>query len=71
MGRSPLLELLEEEDDQFIRRDGREYPVRSPDIETAARVPKAPVNFDIVRLGVRWAVNVTLRRGTRVSPRQH
>jgi hypothetical protein len=30
------------------------------------------VHFDIVRHeGVRWAVNVTLRRGTRVSARQH
>jgi cold shock CspA family protein len=56
----------------LIRRDGREYPVRSPDIEKAACVPNAPVHFDIVRHeGVRWAVNVTLRRGTRVSPRQH
>jgi cold shock CspA family protein len=56
----------------LIRRDGREYPVRSPDIETRARVPSAPVHFDIVRReGVKWAVNVTLRRGTRVSPHQH
>lgn len=56
----------------LIRRDGREYPVRSPDIETAACVPNTPVHFDIVRReGVRWAANVTLRRGTRVSPRQH
>lgn len=56
----------------LIRRDGREYPVRSPDIDTAARIPKAPVHFDIARdEGVVWAVNVTLRRGTRVSPRQH
>lgn len=56
----------------LIRRDGREYPVRSTEIETPARVPNAPVHFDIVRHeGVRWAVKVTLRRGTRVSPRQH
>jgi cold shock CspA family protein len=56
----------------LIRRDGREYPVRSSDIETSARVPNAPVHFDIVRHeGVRWAVNVTLRRGTRVSAHQH
>ncbi|HSJ85431.1 MAG TPA: hypothetical protein VLA91_16640 [Acidimicrobiia bacterium] len=56
----------------LIRRDGREYPVRSPDIETAACVPNTPVHFDVSRRdGVRWAVNVTLRRGTRVSPRQH
>ncbi|MEX0796311.1 MAG: hypothetical protein WD274_06425 [Acidimicrobiia bacterium] len=55
-----------------IRRDGREYPVRISDIETSARVPNAPVHFDIVRHdGVRWAVNVTLRRGTRVSPWHH
>jgi hypothetical protein len=56
----------------LIRRDGREYPVRSDDIETSARVPNAPVRFDIVRhQGVRWAENVTLRRGSRVSARQH
>jgi cold shock CspA family protein len=56
----------------LIRRDGREYPVRSSDIEAPARVPGAPVHFDIVRhQGVKWAHNVTLRRGTRVSPRQH
>jgi cold shock CspA family protein len=54
----------------LIRRDGREYPVRISDVETSARVPNAPVHFDIVRHeGVRWAINVTLRRGTRVSPR--
>lgn len=56
----------------LIRRDGREYPVRSTEIGTSARVPNAPVHFDIVRHeGVRWAVKVTLRRGARVSPRQH
>lgn len=56
----------------LIRRDGREYPVRSTEIETSARVPNAPVHFDIVRHeGVRWAEKVTLRRGSRVSPRQH
>jgi cold shock CspA family protein len=56
----------------LIRRDGREYPVRSSDIEAAARHPNVPVQFDVSRRdGVRWAVNVTLRRGKRVSPRQH
>ncbi len=56
----------------LIRRDGREYPVRSSGIDTSARVPNAPVHFDIVRHeGVRWAVNVTLRRGTRVGAHQH
>jgi cold shock CspA family protein len=56
----------------LIRRDGREYPVRGSDIETSARVPNAPVHFDIVRHeGVRWAEKVTLRRGSRVSARQH
>jgi cold shock CspA family protein len=56
----------------LIRRDGREYPVRSSDIEKSARVPNAPVHFDIVRHeGVSWAMNVILRRGTRVSARQH
>jgi cold shock CspA family protein len=56
----------------LIRRDGREYPVRGSDIETSARVPNAPVHFDVVRHeGVRWAEKVTLRRGSRVSARQH
>lgn len=72
MPKGTLMWFDDQAGEGLIRRDGREYPVRSPDIETAARVPKAPVNFDIVRdEGVRWAVNVTLRRGTRVSPRQH
>jgi hypothetical protein len=53
-----------------IRRDGREYPVTSPEIEPVARVPLARVHFDIKRReGVDWAVNVTLRRGTRGAPR--
>jgi cold shock CspA family protein len=56
----------------IIRRDGREYPVRSAGIERAARVPSARVHFDIARLeGVKRAVNVTLRRGRRVGPGQH
>lgn len=56
----------------MIRRDGREYPVRSSDIERAARVPSAPVHFDIARQeGIKRAVNVTLRRGLRTGPRQH
>ena len=53
-----------------IRRDGHEYPVNSPEIEPVARVPLARVHFDIKRRGgVDWAVNVTLRRGTRGAPR--
>jgi len=55
-----------------LRRDGHEYPVKSSDIEPAARVPLARVDFDIKRQdGVDQAVNVTLRRGSRVSPHQH
>lgn len=55
-----------------IRRDGREYPVESTDIEPAARVPFARVHFDIKRQdGIERAVKVTLRRGSRVSPQQH
>jgi hypothetical protein len=55
-----------------IRRDGREYPVSAGDIEREARVPMARVDFDVRRLeGVKQAVNVTLHRGRRMSPRQH
>lgn len=55
-----------------ILRDGREYPVNVSDIEPEARVPMARVRFDVKRLeGVKQAVNVTLRRGRRMSPRQH
>ncbi|MEA1904134.1 MAG: hypothetical protein U9N56_11495 [Actinomycetota bacterium] len=56
----------------MIRRDGREYPVRSSDIQRVARVPSAPVHFDVARdKGIKRAVNVTLRRGGRVGPGQH
>lgn len=55
-----------------IRRNGHEYSVAAPDIESDARVPRARVHFDIRREeGAKRAVNVTLRRGARVSPRQH
>lgn len=56
----------------MLRRNGREYPVSSSDIEPAARVPMARVHFDVKRLhGVQRAVNVTLRRGRRMGPHQH
>lgn len=56
----------------LIRRNGREYPVDRPDIEPDARVAMARVHFDIKRQdGIKRAVNVTLRRGRRVSPHQH
>lgn len=55
-----------------IRRDGHEYPVSTADIEPDARVPRARVHFDIRRQeGADRAVNVILRRGTRVAPHQH
>lgn len=55
-----------------LRRNGREYPVNSSDIEPAARVPLARVHFDIKRQqGIQRAVNVTLRRGRRMAPHQH
>lgn len=58
--------------DGCIKRFGHLYPVRIEDVEPAARVPRARVHFDVRRdRGVERAVNVTLRRGTRVSPRQH
>lgn len=56
----------------YVVRGGREYPVRVQDIEPRARVPGARVRFSVSReRGVRRAVDVRLRRGTRVSPRQH
>jgi hypothetical protein len=55
-----------------IRRGRREYPVRGEDMEPIARVAGARVRFSIRRDGgVGRAVKVWLRRGTRVSPRQH
>lgn len=55
----------------IVIRGGRQYPVAGDDIERDAAVPGAPVHFDVLRRGpVRRAVNVTLRRGTRVSRRQ-
>lgn len=55
-----------------LRRNGREYPVNSSDIEPAARVPLARVHFDVKRQQrVQRAVNVTLRRGRRMAPHQH
>jgi hypothetical protein len=72
MPKGKLLWFDDQTGEGLIRRDGREYPVRSTEIEASARIPNAPVHFNIVRQqGVKWAKNVTLRRGTRVSPRQH
>ena len=54
-----------------VVRGGRRYPVRSGDVEPDARAPGARVHFDVARHdGVRRAVAVTLREGTRVSHRQ-
>lgn len=58
-----------------IEHLGRDHPVRATDIAKEARVPGAPVTFDIVREGgrrdpMRRAVNAQLREGTRVSRRQ-
>lgn len=56
----------------MLRRNGHEYPVNSSDIEPVARVPLARVHFDVKRTqGVQRAVNVTLRRGRRMAPKQH
>lgn len=55
-----------------IRHLGHDYPVRIEDVETAARVPRARVHFDVARDGdVTRATNVTLQRGKRQSQRRH
>ena len=55
----------------IIRRGGRRYAVRTGAMVPAARVGGARVHFDVLRDdGVLRAENVTLRHGTRVSPRQ-
>ncbi len=57
--------------DAMIARGAKLYPSTAADMERHARVPGARVHFDIVREdGAERAVNVVLREGTRVSPRQ-
>lgn len=55
----------------MVVRGGRRYPVRTADVETDARAPGVRVHFDVERDdGVRRAVAVSLREGTRVARRQ-
>ncbi len=57
--------------DAEIARGGRRYRAQLSEIEPPARHPGARVHFDIHRAhGLETAVRVTLRQGTRVSPRQ-
>ncbi len=57
--------------DAMIARGAKLYPTKAAEMERHARVPGARVHFDIVReRGAERAVNVVLRAGTRVSPRQ-
>lgn len=59
-----------EQDRAIVVRDARTFPARLADLEPAARHPGAHVHFDIKRDGgVDRAVEVSLRRGTRVNPR--
>lgn len=56
----------------MIEHGGRDHPVREADIEKKARVPGAPVDFDVEREGsrpdmVERAVSVTLAEGSRVD----
>jgi cold shock CspA family protein len=54
-----------------VRRRSREFVALTGDVEPAARRAGARVTFDIRRVdGGERAVNVRLRRGRRVSPRQ-
>jgi ribosome-associated translation inhibitor RaiA len=54
-----------------IVRNGRKYHAPLREMETSARVPDAPVHFDVKReSGVETAANVRLRRGTRTSRRR-
>ncbi len=54
----------------IVVRDGRAFPAKLADLEPAARHPGAWVHFDIERDGgVDRAVDISLRHGTRVSPR--
>ena len=54
-----------------ILHSGRVFAVRAEDMERAARVAGARVHFDVDSRARGTATNVTLRPGTRVSPRQH
>ena len=57
--------------DGAVVRGGRVFAAAAIDVETVARRPGAHVHFDVRDdHGAARAVNVTLRRGTRVSPRQ-
>lgn len=59
-------------DDVAVVRRSRIFPASINDLDAPARHPGAHVHFDVLRDGgVERAVNVTLRRGTRVSERQH
>jgi SnoaL-like domain len=54
-----------------VGRSGREYPAEAGEIEPPARTADAPVTFKLKRAnGVTCAIEVRLRRGTRVSPTQ-
>src|SRR5450759_1495873 len=56
---------------RLVSRSGREYPAEAAEIEPPARTADAPVAFKLKRAnGVMRAVEVRLRRGTRVSPTQ-
>jgi hypothetical protein len=58
--------------DARIEHLGREYATRTADIEPDARVPGAPVHFDVERArGVERAVRVVLVPGLRTSVHQH
>ena len=54
-----------------VVRNGKVFPAAASEMEPVARHPGAHVHFDIRRdHGVEWAVDVTLRHGTRVSHHQ-
>ena len=56
---------------RLVGRSGREYAAETDEIEPPARTADAPVAFKLKRAnGVTRAVEVRLRRGTRVSPTQ-
>lgn len=59
-----------EHDRAIVVRAAKTFPARLADLEPAARHPGARVHFDIARDGggVDRAVDVSLRRGTRVTP---
>ncbi len=57
--------------DAMIARGSKLFPTTTAEMERHARTPGARVHFDVVREGgAERAVNVVLREGTRVSPRQ-